>query len=78
MPRVVQVRAEVVVPRVPSFLRIVDGGDAFIDIADVPTEKLRELGRVWTDELIAHAQLRSRIPDRASSRIPKAAATRVG
>lgn len=52
----ITVKAHVVVPRVPNFVKLVGAGeDTKLDIADIPDGSLRALGAAWTDALLANA-----------------------
>ena len=56
----VQVKVNVLPPLVPNFLKIkigVDGKlpDQLISIADLSDEELKEVGKLWTQELVAKA-----------------------
>lgn len=55
MSKTVTVKAMVLLPSVPNFIRY-DGGT--IPIADFSDEDLREIGAAWIEELIALAQKR--------------------
>lgn len=74
MAKIIKVQAEVIIPRVPSFLRIANAGEATIDVADIPTDALRAIGKEWTEALVEHARRRREIPDRPRSLISKDAA----
>lgn len=78
MPKIIKVQAEVVIPRVPSFLRIANAGETTIDVADIPTDDLRAIGREWTEALVEHARRRRENPERPQSIIPKDVAEVIG
>lgn len=59
--RQITVKAIIALPTMPNFFRI-DGGGT-IDVADVSDDGLREIGAVWTEALVEHANDR-----RAASR----------
>ncbi len=59
--RTISVVAEVRIPRVPNYLLFGDPLDkesGKIDVADVTDASLHEIGRIWTEELIANAAKR--------------------
>lgn len=53
----VYVKCRVRVPRVPNFLQRI-GDEANMAIEDLTDEELRAIGKLWTDELVAHATRR--------------------
>ena len=61
-PRTIQVTASIIVPRTPGFFRLEEQESATIPIEDVSDDELREIGRLWTEELVEHAQQRRAAP----------------
>lgn len=55
MAKTITVKAMVLLPNLPNFLRY-EGGT--IPIADLADEELRALGATWTEELVKLAQSR--------------------
>ena len=51
--KMITVKAQVEVPRVPNFL--VTNPNHKISIADVPDDELRYVGEAWTENLLARA-----------------------
>ena len=54
MSHKITVRAEIETPRLPNFFRMSDGQS--LPVHAVSEESLREIGRIWTEELVAHAK----------------------
>jgi len=54
MSRTLKVMAEVQLPRVPNYLLMGDG--KVLPVSAVSEQDLRELGRQWTEQLVARAQ----------------------
>lgn len=52
-----QVKADVILPSLPNFIRLTGGGQSMC-ISDLTDEGLRELGKQWTEELVKKAQKR--------------------
>ena len=50
-----QVKADIVLPIIPNFIRLTGGGQSMC-ISDFTDEGLRELGKQWTEQLIVKAQ----------------------
>lgn len=48
------VHADIIVPRVPNFLRF-ESGEGTLRVGDVTDESLRGLGAEWTDALLKRA-----------------------
>lgn len=57
MSKFVEVKAQIQIPSVPNFFRMTDGQS--LDVAAVTEDGLREIGRVWTEELVEHAAKRA-------------------
>lgn len=49
------VKAEVLLPKIPNFLRY---GGGTLDVADIDDKALLELAQVWTDALLENAKSR--------------------
>lgn len=54
MSQKITVVAEIVVPKVPNFLRF-ESGEGVISVGDVTDESLRGLGAEWTEALLKRA-----------------------
>ncbi len=52
---------KVLLPRPPNFLRTQEGGHP-IPVGSIPDEQLRELGKAWTEQLLAHAAMKRKHP----------------
>lgn len=58
---------KILLPRPVNFLRTLEGSHP-IPVESVPEAQLRELGKAWTEQLVAHARKRKHAAakDRAS------------
>lgn len=53
----IDMKVDVKVPKVPNFL-LAEGTERTFDIADFQDSELREIGKEWVEELVAHAARR--------------------
>lgn len=54
MSKTFKIVAEVEIPKVPNFLRMTDG--QILPVSAATEESLQELGKLWTEALIARAK----------------------
>lgn len=55
MAKIINVTTEVQIPQVPNYLHSAAG---LLPIEDIAEDGLREIGKMWTEELIEHAKKR--------------------
>lgn len=60
MKQIIKVTADASIPSVPNFIKI---NDEFQPLCAIAETSLREIGKLWTEELVAKAKRQAKDPE---------------